>query len=73
MSAAEPLIAPRTGSPPLRLVPEPEEADEGLVDPRVEKQGGTRKDPKSNYDFPGMVDAASWRRTEVHKYTAWYG
>ena len=41
--------------------------------PRVAKHGGTRKDPKANYDFPGMMDAASWRRTEVHKATRWYG
>ena len=46
---------------------------ESLVDPRVAKHGGTRKDPKANYDFPGMMDAASWRRTEVHKATRWYG
>jgi hypothetical protein len=44
---------------------------EALVDPRVAKHGGTRSDPKSNYDFPGMLDAASWRRTQAH--TRWYG
>jgi hypothetical protein len=53
--------------------PSRDTAAQGLVDPRVAKHGGTRKDPKANYDFPGMMDAASWRRTEVHKHTAWYG
>jgi hypothetical protein len=65
-----------------QLVPEPDAAaDEPtaprvaapLIDSRVAKYGGTRKDSKSTYDFPGMVDAASWRRTEVHRHTAWYG
>ncbi len=28
---------------------------ESLVDPRVAKHGGTRKDAKANYDFPGMM------------------
>ena len=32
------------------------------VPPRVAKHGGTRTDPKANYDFPGMVDVTSWRR-----------
>jgi hypothetical protein len=44
-----------------------------LVDPRVAKVGGTRRSPKANYDFPAMVDAASWRRTEIHRFTRWYG
>jgi hypothetical protein len=48
-------------------------AAEKLVDPRVAKHGGTRRDTKSNYDFPGMVDDASWRRPQVHEHTAWYG
>ena len=48
-------------------------AAERLVDPRVAKRGGTRTSPKSNYDFRGMMDQASWRRTQVHKHTAWYG
>ena len=43
-----------------------------LVDPRVAKHGGTRKDPKANYDFPGMLDRRSWAKTEVHKHTAYY-
>ena len=43
------------------------------VDPRVAKLGGTRRNAKANYDFPGMIDAASWRRAEVHKHTSWYG
>ena len=44
-----------------------------LVDPRVAKHGGSRRNSKANYDFPGMTDAASWRRTEVHKATHFYG
>jgi hypothetical protein len=48
-------------------------AAERLIDPRVARYGGTRTNPKSNYDFPGMMDAASWRRTLVHQHTAWYG
>jgi len=46
---------------------------QGVIDPRVAKHGGTRRDVKANYDFPGMMDAASWRRTDVHKATAFYG
>jgi hypothetical protein len=48
-------------------------AEEGIVDPRVAKHGGTRRDAKSNYEFPGMTDAASWRRTKVHKATRYSG
>jgi hypothetical protein len=44
-----------------------------VVDPRVANHGGTRTDRKSNYDFPGMMEQASWRRTKVHKHTRWYG
>jgi hypothetical protein len=36
-----------------------------LVDPRVAKHGGTRNSSKSTYRFPGLMDQASWRRTEV--------
>jgi hypothetical protein len=50
-----------------------EAAPQELVDPRVARVGGSRRDRKANYDFPGMMDAASWRRTEVHKHTHWYG
>jgi hypothetical protein len=49
-----------------------ETATPPLIDPRVAAHGGTRTDPKSNYDFPGMVDAASGRRTKVHKAMRWY-
>jgi hypothetical protein len=55
------------------LAARPPAAPQELVDPRVAKHGGTRRDAKSNYDFPGMMDAASWRRTEVHKHTKYYG
>lgn len=44
-----------------------------LIDPRVAKHGSTRKSRKDNYDFPGMVDDTSWRRTEVQKATRFYG
>jgi hypothetical protein len=43
-----------------------------LVDPRVAKHGGTRRNAKSNYDFPGMVDDGSWRKTPAHKHTTVY-
>jgi hypothetical protein len=43
------------------------------VDPRVAARGGTRNSPKSGYDYPGMIDAASWSRTQVAKATACYG
>ena len=45
----------------------------GLVDPRVAKVGGTRRNAKSNFEYPAISDAATWRRTEVHRYTRWYG
>ena len=35
--------------------------------------GGTRRNAKANYDFPGMMDAASWRRSEAHAGARWYG
>ncbi len=54
-----------SGSKPPRTTP--------LIDPRVAKHGGTRKSRKDNYDFPGMVDDTSWRRTDVHKATRFYG
>jgi hypothetical protein len=43
-----------------------------LIDPRVAAHGGTRKSPKSGYDYPGMIDAATWSRTQVHKATTCY-
>ena len=46
--------------------------DRAEVHPRVAKHGGTRTSPKSGYDFPGMTDAANWRRTEIHKATRFY-
>lgn len=53
-------------------LPAPETPAQRLVDPRVAKHGGTRTSPKANYDFPGMMDAASWRRTRVHQHTYGY-
>jgi hypothetical protein len=44
-----------------------------LIDPRVAKHGGTRRGPKSNYDFPGMAQDYAWRQTLVHKHTRFYG
>lgn len=44
-----------------------------LVDLRVAKHGGTRRDPKSNYDFPGMASDSDWRKTRIHKATRFYG
>lgn len=48
-------------------------AAKSLVDPRVARHGGTRRDRRAQYDFPGMSDAATWRRTAVHRATRWYG
>jgi hypothetical protein len=39
----------------------------------VAKHGGTRNSSKSTYRFPGLMDQASWRRTEVHASTTYYG
>ena len=45
-----------------------------LIDPRVAKHGGTRgTNPKDTYDFPGMQDDTTWRRSRVHRFTAYYG
>jgi hypothetical protein len=44
-----------------------------LVDPRVARHGGTRTDPKSNYDFPGMTEESTWRKSRVHQATHWCG
>jgi hypothetical protein len=44
-----------------------------LVDPRVAKHGGNRRNPKSNYDFPGMASDSDWRETRIHKATRFYG
>jgi hypothetical protein len=82
VSAATETVQREPRRSQLRLVPKPDAAADRpevprvatpLVDPRVAKHGGTRKDPKSNYDFPGMTDAANWRKTEVHRHTRWYG
>jgi hypothetical protein len=57
--------APPTGLKPPRTV--------DLVDPRVARHGGTRTDPKSNHDFPGMARDSDWRKTRIHKATRFYG
>jgi hypothetical protein len=46
------------------------------VDPRIAATGGYRRnprDPKSNYEWPGMVSLPNWRLTRVHEHTAYYG
>jgi hypothetical protein len=50
---------------PLRTAP--------LVDPRVATHGGTRTNPRSNYDFEGMARDSDWRKTRIHKATRFYG
>jgi hypothetical protein len=55
------------------VIEAPHAPPQNLVDPRVAKHGGTRRNAKANYDFPGMADAATWRRTEVHASTSYYG
>jgi hypothetical protein len=72
VTTAAPAPAREAGAERLKP-PRRTEADQPLIDPRVAKRGGTRQDAKSHYESPGMVDAANWRRTEVHKHTAWYG
>jgi hypothetical protein len=44
-------------------------AEKPLIDPRVARHGGTRRDARSHYDFPGMVDRTSWARTRTHRAT----
>jgi hypothetical protein len=39
----------------------------------VAAHGGTRRDAKAKYQFSGQMDAASWRRTQVHEHTRYYG
>lgn len=85
--AKEPQTAP-TGSKSLRVrLPsrrvwermEPAErvaiaeASDGLIDPRIAKRGGYRTNSKSHYEFPGMQDRSSWRRSAVHAATSFYG
>lgn len=48
-------------------------ASRELVDPRVAATGGTRTSAKANYDWPGMMEESSWRRTPVHHATSMYG
>lgn len=44
-----------------------------LVDPRVAAKGGTRRDPKSGFDYPGMMSERHWRVTPAHQHTHSYG
>lgn len=46
------------------------------LDARIEASGGRRRvarDPKSNYEWPGMMAWPDWSRTRVHRHTAYYG
>lgn len=43
------------------------------VDARIAARGGTRRDAKAAYSYPGMADDRDWRKTAVHAATAWYG
>jgi hypothetical protein len=45
------------------------------VDPRIAATGGARrlKNPKSNYEWPGMMAQPDWLRTTVHEHTSFYG
>jgi hypothetical protein len=45
------------------------------VDERIAATGGYRRvpgDPRSNYEWPGMVALPNWRQTRVHKHTRYY-
>ena len=53
-----------TGSKPPRTAP--------LIDPRVAKHGGYRTSTKDNFDYPGMHDDTTWRRSRVHRATSLY-
>jgi len=46
---------------------------DALVDPRVARHGGTRRNLKHTYDFPGMAADRDWRETDAHEHTRWYG
>ena len=48
-------------------------APERELDPRIARHGGTRRNPKSNYNFPGMASDRDWRKTAVHKSALSYG
>ena len=54
----------------LLTAPQP---SNGAVDPRIAATGGTRTNPKKNYEWPGMMRESDWRRTRVHEYTSSYG
>ncbi len=46
------------------------------VDPRIAATGGRRRvagDPKSGYEWPGMMAAPDWVKTRVHRHTRVYG
>lgn len=46
------------------------------VDPRIAATGGRRRtpgDPKSGYEWPGMMAAPDWARTRTHRHTRAYG
>ena len=50
-----------------------EDASRALIDPRIAEVGGHRKSTKDTYDFPGMQDDTTWRRSRVHQSTSYNG
>ena len=45
------------------------------VDPRVAATGGYRRnptDPKSNYEWPGMMPLPAWQRTRIHQHSTYF-
>ena len=49
------------------------EASDGLIDPRVARHGGYPTSDRDNYDFPGMQDDTTWRRSQIREATRFYG
>jgi hypothetical protein len=48
---------------------------ERYADPRVAATGGYRRvpgDPKSNYEWPGMMRLPDWQRTRVHRHSTYF-
>jgi len=44
-----------------------------MVDPRVAAVGGTRRNGKAGYHYPGMARLGDWETTAAHKSTSYYG
>jgi hypothetical protein len=43
------------------------------MDARIAAAGGSRTSAKGAYEFPGMAERGSWRKTRVHRHTHFYG